>query len=158
MKYFVLENFNMDEIKDLCSVLEECKEDDTLEITLSSWWWEVIALERIAQIINESKINIKIIVAEAQSSWFQLLLSVNCTIEILSSGFWMIHKWSWKVDIRDWWDTNNFWKFKIQYLKDNKFDTWYLTKSEKKKYNNNENIYFNAIRLRKIIKQKKTRK
>lgn len=158
MKYYVIESINVDELKDLWDVLTECIKDNMeLEITVLSWWWEVQSQQRLVQMINESKVPISIIVIEAQSCAFQLLLDLkkSIPIRVIDTWFCMIHQWEWSVKMKEWWTTSNYGRFQIKHLETHLFDISYLTDEEKIQYNRWECIYMDAIRTREILANKK---
>ena len=159
MKYFVLENFDVNELKDLWDVLTECiKDNHSLEVTVISNWWEIRILERFIQIFDTTPIPVVFYAVSAASCAFELILNVKQTVHVNDSFIWMAHKWSVPITTKDLWVLDDYSKFKLDMITNRKFETWFLTKKELKIYNRWDDINIGAKRMIKIIEKNNTRK
>ena len=152
MKFFTLDKFDKDALDKFSNMINKYSNDEHIHIYLNSEGWETIIGEAMVKTINSYPEKFSLSVLTAASAAFNMILKLNCDIEIMESWYAMLHKGGWSVFIRDWLlMESKFAKFQEQQLRDFKENVDYLNKEELASFLRWEDIYFNKERLEEIF-------
>lgn len=152
MKFFTLEKFDNDELKDFSDFINKYPDKEPLHIFLDSEGGETMIGDALISLINSYPEKFSISVLVASSAAFTLLLNVNCEVEVLKNAYCMTHKWWWNVHMRD--GNTAHWEFsdfQREQLKEHWEDISYLTLEEKIKHDQWLDIFFNQKRTIEIM-------
>lgn len=158
IKRYIMWEINGDTLTEFTWFVNTTDEKDSLEIILDSTGWEVITSQVIIDMINSDERFKWIKIMKAESAAFDIMMEVNIPITIFKGSFWMVHKWSWSIPVKDWWDIQGeFAKFAYAQQLSESMDTSFLLRPEREIFNEWRNVYLDSDRLKEIIDNKKAR-